>query len=55
MNLLRRLRIEPFILAILAAVVVAAFLPATGGAADALEWVTTIGIAVLCRCAPGTP
>ncbi|HMT49223.1 MAG TPA: bile acid:sodium symporter family protein [Dietzia sp.] len=47
MNLLRRLRIEPFILAILAAVVVAAFLPATGGAADALEWVTTIGIAVL--------
>ena len=47
MGLLRRLRIEPFILAILAAVVVAAFLPATGGAADALDWVTTIGIAVL--------
>ena len=47
MEILRRLRIEPFILAILAAVVVAAFLPATGGAADALGWVTTIGIAVL--------
>ncbi|MCY1658703.1 bile acid:sodium symporter [Dietzia sp. SL131] len=47
MGILRRLRIEPFILAILAAVVVAAFLPATGGAADALDWVTTIGIAVL--------
>ena len=47
MGLLRRLRIEPFILAILAAVVVAAFLPATGGAAETLDWVTTIGIAVL--------
>lgn len=47
MDLLRRLRIEPFILAILAAVVVAAFLPATGAAATALHWVTTIGIAVL--------
>ena len=47
MGILRRLRIEPFILAILAAVVVAAFLPATGGAADALDWVTTIGIAFL--------
>lgn len=47
MNLLRRLRIEPFILAILAAVVVAALLPATGGAAEALDWVTALGIAVL--------
>lgn len=47
MNLLRRLRVEPFILAILAAVVVATLLPATGDAADALGWVTTIGIAVL--------
>ena len=47
MSLLRRLRIEPFVLAILAAVVAAAFLPATGGAADALGWVTTAGIAVL--------
>lgn len=47
MNFLRRLRIEPFILAILAAVVVAALLPATGGAADALGWVTTVGIAAL--------
>lgn len=47
MELLRRLRIEPFILAILAAVIVAAFLPATGGAATTLGWVTTIGIAVL--------
>ena len=47
MEILRRLRIEPFIVAILAAVVVAAFLPATDGAATALGWVTTIGIAVL--------
>ena len=47
MELLRRLRIEPFILAILAAVIVAAFLPATGAAADTLGWITTIGIAVL--------
>jgi sodium/bile acid cotransporter 7 len=47
MSFLRRLRIEPFILAILAAVVVAAVLPATGGAATALGWVTTVGIAVL--------
>ena len=47
MHLLRRLRIEPFILAILAAVVVAALLPATGDVADALGWVTVAGIAVL--------
>lgn len=47
LGVLRRLRIEPFILAILAAVVVAALLPATGGAADALDRVTVIGIAVL--------
>lgn len=47
MDLLRRLRIEPFVLAIFTAVVVAAFLPATGGAAETLHWVTTIGIAVL--------
>ncbi len=47
MNLVRRLRIEPFILAILAAVVVASLAPATGGAAGALDWVTTVGIAVL--------
>ena len=47
MELLRRLRIEPFILAILAAVLIAAILPATGGAATTLDWVTTIGIAVL--------
>ncbi|MCT1514095.1 bile acid:sodium symporter family protein [Dietzia cercidiphylli] len=47
MSFLRRLRIEPFILAILAAVVVAAVLPTTGGAATALGWVTTVGIAVL--------
>ncbi|AWH97019.1 bile acid:sodium symporter family protein [Dietzia psychralcaliphila] len=47
MNFLRRLRVEPFILAILAAVVVAAVLPATGDAATALGWVTTVGIAVL--------
>lgn len=47
MNLVRRLRIEPFILAILAAVVVASLVPATGGAAGALDWVTKVGIAVL--------
>lgn len=47
MELLRRLRIEPFVLAILAAVVVAAFLPATGEAAEVLRWVTRAGIAVL--------
>jgi sodium/bile acid cotransporter 7 len=47
MDLLRRLRIEPFVLAILTAVIVAALLPATGGVATALDWVTTIGIAVL--------
>ena len=47
MDILRRLRIEPFILAIIAAVIVAAFLPATGGAAVALDRVTSIGIAVL--------
>ena len=47
MSFLRRLRIEPFVLAILAAVAVAAVLPATGRAADGLGWVTTVGIAVL--------
>ena len=47
MGLLRRLRIEPFILAILGAVAVAALLPASGLAASVLHWVTTLGIAVL--------
>lgn len=47
MGILRRLRIDPFVLSILAAVVVAGLLPATGGAADGLRWVTTAGIAVL--------
>ena len=45
--LLRRLHLEPFVLAIMGAVVVAALLPASGVAADVLHWVTTIGIAVL--------
>ena len=47
MEILRRLRIDPFVMAIMVAVVVAAFLPAAGGAADALSWITKIGIAVL--------
>lgn len=47
MEILRRLRIDPFVMAIMVAVVMAAFLPAAGGAADALSWITKIGIAVL--------
>lgn len=47
MPLLRRLHLEPFVVAILLAVLVAAILPATGTAADVLDVVTTIGIAVL--------
>lgn len=47
MGILRRLRIDPFVLSITLAVVVAALFPATGGAADAVKWATTIGIAAL--------
>ena len=47
MSVLRRIRLEPFVVAILMAVVVAAVAPATGGAADLLDAVTRVGIAVL--------
>lgn len=47
MGILRRLRIDPFVLSIMLAVLVAALLPASGAGADALRWVTTAGIAVL--------
>lgn len=47
MGILRRLRIEPFVLSIMLAVLVAALLPANGAGADVLGWVTTAGIAAL--------
>lgn len=47
MDALKRLRIDPFIMAIMAAVLVAAVLPAAGSAAEVLRWVTKFGIAVL--------
>ena len=47
MGLLQRLRIDPFVMSIMLAVVVAALLPAAGTAAEVLRWVTIIGIAVL--------
>ena len=40
-------RVEPFVLAVLGAVVVAAALPAGGAVATGLSWGTTIGVAVL--------
>ncbi|MFW0783753.1 bile acid:sodium symporter family protein [Gordonia sp. CPCC 206044] len=46
-DLLNRSPIDGFILAIVAAVVVAAFLPARGDAAEVLDWVVTIAIALL--------
>ena len=45
--MLRRMRIEPFVLAILSAVVVAALVPATGAAAEVLDMVTRCGIGLL--------
>lgn len=47
MGFLQRLRIDPFIVSIVLAVVVAAVLPAAGDAAEVLRWVTIIGIAIL--------
>jgi sodium/bile acid cotransporter 7 len=45
--LARRLRIDPYIVAILAMVVVASLLPARGGAAIGFDWLTKVVIAVL--------
>ncbi|AYF74197.1 bile acid:sodium symporter [Nocardia yunnanensis] len=47
MQLLAKLRIDSFMLGILATVVLAALLPARGGAAEALDWATKIAIALL--------
>ncbi|GAB92791.1 bile acid:sodium symporter family protein [Gordonia rhizosphera] len=46
-DLLNRSPVDGFILAILAAVIIAAFLPARGTAADLLDWVVTVAIAAL--------
>jgi sodium/bile acid cotransporter 7 len=46
-KLLAKLRIEPFMLGILASAAVAAVLPARGAAADVLDWATKIAIALL--------
>lgn len=46
-SILRRFHIDPFILAIAAVVAIAAVFPATGGVADGLSWVTSIGIGLL--------
>ncbi|WP_106206316.1 bile acid:sodium symporter family protein [Kineococcus rhizosphaerae] len=40
-------RVEPFVVAILTAVAVAALLPAGGGVATGLSWGTTVGVGVL--------
>ena len=45
--LLRRLRIDPYIVAILLMVVAASLLPARGVAAEGLDWLTKIVIAIL--------
>ncbi|MFI7665114.1 bile acid:sodium symporter family protein [Nocardia sp. NPDC049526] len=47
MKFLAKLRIDAFMLGILASVAVAALLPARGAAADALDWITKIAIGVL--------
>ncbi|MEU6582928.1 bile acid:sodium symporter family protein [Nocardia sp. NPDC046763] len=47
MQLLAKLRIDSFMLGILAAVALAALLPARGEAAEVLDWATKIAIAVL--------
>ncbi|MEC3956920.1 bile acid:sodium symporter family protein [Nocardia sp. CDC153] len=47
MQLLAKLRIDSFMLGILATVALAAVLPARGGAAEVLDWATKIAIAVL--------
>lgn len=46
-NLLARSPIDGFVIAIILAVVVAAFLPVRGGAAEALDWVVVVAIAAL--------
>ncbi len=46
-GLLKRAQIDQFILAILAAVIVAAILPARGAFADVLDWVVVAAIALL--------
>ncbi|MDL9936583.1 bile acid:sodium symporter family protein [Gordonia sp. ABSL1-1] len=46
-RLLQRSPIDGFVLSILAAVVIAAFLPAEGATADILDWVVTIAIGAL--------
>lgn len=46
-KLLAKLRIDAFMLGILASVAVAALLPARGVAADTLDWITKIAIGVL--------
>lgn len=47
MKFLAKLRIDAFMLGLLASVAVAALLPARGGAADALDWITKVAIGVL--------
>ncbi|MFI9503272.1 bile acid:sodium symporter family protein [Nocardia sp. NPDC052566] len=47
MRLLAKLRIDGFMLGILATVLIAALLPARGAAADVLDWATTVAIALL--------
>lgn len=47
MKFLAKLRIDAFMLGILASVAVAALLPARGVAADTLDWITKIAIGVL--------
>ncbi|MVU75840.1 bile acid:sodium symporter [Nocardia sp. ET3-3] len=47
MQLLAKLRIDSFMLGILATVALAALLPARGGAAEVLDWAVKIAIAVL--------
>ncbi|MGY4099245.1 bile acid:sodium symporter family protein [Nocardia sp. R16R-3T] len=47
MKFLAKLRIDAFMLGILASVAVAALLPARGNAADVLDWITKVAIGVL--------
>ncbi|WP_094026378.1 bile acid:sodium symporter family protein [Nocardia cerradoensis] len=47
MTLLAKLRIDGFLLGLFAAMAIGLILPARGGAADVLEWVTKVAIAVL--------
>jgi sodium/bile acid cotransporter 7 len=47
LKLAKRLKIDPYILAILSMVALASLLPVTGPAIDALDWITKIAIALL--------